>query len=35
MTGELSKGEIEHINGIREDDRWCNLRLKTATYSDH
>ncbi len=26
MTGELPTGEIDHINGIRGDDRWDNLR---------
>ena len=35
MTGEFPKGEVEHINGNINDDRWCNLRLKAATYSDH
>ena len=35
MTGEFPKGEVEHINGNNNDDRWCNLRLKAATYSDH
>ena len=35
ITGELPKGEVEHINGIRDDDRWCNLKLKAATDSDH
>lgn len=26
MTGEHPRGEIDHINGVRDDDRWCNLR---------
>jgi hypothetical protein len=26
MTGEWPVGEIDHINRIRDDNRWCNLR---------
>ena len=26
MTGEFPKFEVDHINRIRSDDRWCNLR---------
>lgn len=26
MTGDLPKGEIDHINGIKGDNRWVNLR---------
>lgn len=25
-TGEWPKGEVDHWNGIRDDDRWSNLR---------
>ena len=28
-TGELPRGQIDHINGIRDDNRWCNLRTVT------
>lgn len=30
MTGEHPENEIDHINGIRKDNRWCNLRSVTA-----
>lgn len=26
MTGEWPKGDIDHINGVRSDNRWTNLR---------
>jgi len=26
MNGELPKGEVDHINHIKDDNRWCNLR---------
>lgn len=26
MTGEFPKKEVDHINGIKDDDRWANLR---------
>jgi hypothetical protein len=26
MTGEWPKGVVDHINGVRDDDRWINLR---------
>jgi hypothetical protein len=31
MTGEWPREEIDHINGCREDNRWCNLRAATRT----
>lgn len=29
MTGEWPKDQIDHINGIRDDNRFCNLREVT------
>lgn len=29
MTGEWPKDEIDHVNNIRNDNRWCNLREAT------
>lgn len=29
MTGYLPPYQIDHINGIRHDNRWCNLRSAT------
>lgn len=31
MTGEWPRETIDHINGIRTDDRWSNLRLASKT----
>lgn len=29
MTGKWPKDQIDHINGVKDDDRWCNLREAT------
>lgn len=29
MTGEFPPNQVDHINGKRDDDSWCNLRLAT------
>jgi hypothetical protein len=33
MTGAQPE-EIDHINGCRSDNRWCNLRLATRTQNN-
>lgn len=31
MTGAEPQGDMDHVNGVRDDNRWINLRLATRT----
>lgn len=33
MTGEFPDLDIDHINGIRDDNRWCNLRVLSRQHN--
>lgn len=35
MTGEWPRESIDHKNGIRDDNRWCNLRQSTMSENCH
>lgn len=35
MTGKMPNYEIDHINGVREDNRWCNLRECKSYQNKH
>lgn len=35
MTGSWPKGEIDHINGVRDDNRWVNLRDVPLIFNAH
>ena len=35
MTGEWPKDQVDHINRIRDDDRWINLRAATQSQNSY
>jgi len=30
MTGDWPSGDVDHINGVRHDNRWSNIRVVTS-----
>jgi len=35
MEGELPSDCVDHINRVRDDNRWCNLRHATRRQNNH
>ena len=35
VTGEMPDGELDHINNIRDDNRFCNLRPASSAQNNH
>lgn len=35
MTGRWPEHEVDHVNGLKSDNRWCNLRNATHAQNSH